>query len=211
MKSRNLLATLAIGAVFSGNLAAAPITASLDQSDLLDDGVSYLQVTVAEGIDGAIDFTIQVLGPLREFAGSRFGIQSFALNVVRGGNAEAASVTNLPSGWTVRDQYRMGGFGYFDVKLYGGGSSVLNTLTFSISGIDGDRPEDYAVLSTGLAADGHQFFSARVAELDLGGCGAKCTISAYVGGSSAVPLPAAGWLALTAAAAAATRARKRRR
>jgi hypothetical protein len=101
-------------------------------------------------------------------------------------------------------EYRMGVFGYFGIKL-GGGSSLLDTLTFSVTGVEGDRPEDYAVLSTGKAMDGHAFFAARVAALDA-------APSAYFAGSSAaVPLPAAGTLGITAALTVAGLARRRRR
>ena len=37
------------------------------------------------------------------------------------------------------------------------------TLTFSITGVDGDTPDDYANLSTGNAAQGNSFFAAHVA------------------------------------------------
>jgi hypothetical protein len=191
---------------------AASVSYVLDQSNVLADGVPYLQVTVADGAEGAIDFTVQVLPSLSSHAGENFGIQSFAFNVAPGGDAEGASVGNLPQGWITRDGYRMSEFGFFDIKLYGGGNSRLETLTFSILGIDGDTPEDYTVLSTGKAPQGHYFFTARVADIQLPDCtnARKCSKSAFFAGNSAVPLPGAAWLFATGAAGVMVRARRRK-
>lgn len=194
---------------------AASITYFLDQSNSLTDNVGYLQVTIADGAEGAIDFTVQALQPLLDLGGEDFGIQSFAFNVVPGGDAEGASVTNLPSGWIVRDHYRMTGFGFFDIKLYGGGQSRLDTLTFSISGIDGDIPNDYAILSTGGASSGNQLFAARISGIDFCPEGVapgskKCVTTAFLGGSSPVPVPATAWLFATGFVGAILRARKRK-
>ena len=209
------LATLALvlGLAHSTTASAAPIIVELNQSNVLTDRTGYLQVSISEGMEGAIDFAVQVLDPLLQIAGENFGIQSFALNVIPGGYAESASVTDLPDGWIVRDAYRMENFGLFDIKLYGGGASRLDTLNFSITGIDGDRPEDYAVLSTGNATDGHQAFAARVADLVPGTCSVKncaAITSAFFGGSTAVPAPAAGWLFVTGGLLLAGRLRRRR-
>lgn len=203
---------LVLGLGNSPTAFAAPVVVELDQSNVLTDGTGYLQVSISEGIDGAIDFAVQVLDPLRQVAGESFGIQSFALNVIPGGYAEGASVTDLPDGWIVREAYRMENFGLFDIKLYGGGTSRLDTLNFSITGIDGDRPEDYAVLSTGNATDGHQAFAARVADLVPGTCGVQncaAITSAFFGGSTAVPAPAAGWLFVTSGLLLTSRLRRR--
>jgi hypothetical protein len=207
-------ATLMLAA---GQSQAASISYFIDQSNALPDGTNYLKVTVSDGAEGSIDFTVEALQPLLDIAGENFGIQAFALNVIPGGDAEGANVTNLPDGWIVRDHYRMAAYGFFDIKLYGGGQSRLDTLTFSIDGIDGDTPNDYAVLSTGNAADGHQFFAAKVAGFDFCPEGAspgskKCVTSGFFGGSSTaapVPLPAAAWLFATGFAGVLMRARKR--
>lgn len=167
-----LCASLAL----SVSAQASSLSFYLDQSNVLADGTNYLRVDVADGAGGAIDFTVQVLGPLTGIAGSNFGIQSFALNVVPGGDAEAMDISGLPQGWKAVNDRRMDGFGRFDIKLRGKGNARLETLTFSITGIDGDTPEDYAILSTGKSPQGHEFFAARVAgfrsgECDSGGCG----------------------------------------
>jgi hypothetical protein len=206
-----LCATLLLAA---GQAQAASISYFIDQSNLLPDGVNYLQVTISEGDDGAIDFMVEALPPLLALAGENFGIQSFAFNIVPGGDAEAAWVTNLTPGWRARDHRRMSSFGFFDIKLSGGGQGRLDTLTFSIEGIDGDIPSDYAVLSTGQGAGGNQMFAAHVAGFDLECLDSKddkkCKTSAFFGGSSAVPLPATAWLFATGIVGAAVRARRRR-
>ena len=191
---------------------AASVSYILDQSNTLADGVPYLQVTVADGADGAIDFTVEILDSLSHSAGQNFGIQAFAFNVIAGGDAEAANVGNLPEGWITRDHYRMSEFGFFDIKLYGGGNSRLQTLTFSILGIDGDTPEDYAVLSTGNVPNDNSFFAAHVADFKFADCTSakKCPSSAFFAGSSAVPLPGAAWLFATGVAGVMLRARKRK-
>ncbi|MCL4776388.1 MAG: hypothetical protein KJ054_02695 [Gammaproteobacteria bacterium] len=170
------LTGLCASLVLSASAQAASLSFYLDQSNVLADGSNYLRVDVADGADGAIDFTVQVLGPLTDLAASNFGIQSFAFNVAPGGDAEAMDISGLPSGWKAVNSRRMDGFGRFDIKLRGKGNARLETLTFSITGIDGDSPEDYAVFSTGKSPQGHEFFAARVAgfesgDCDWGGCG----------------------------------------
>lgn len=166
-----LVASLALAA---GSVQAASISYLLDQSNTLPDGTSYLQVTVADGEDGAIDFTVQVLGPLTEIAGDNFGMDSFAFNVVAGSYAEAGSISGLPEGWRARNSKRMDGFGLFDIALKGRGNARLETLTFSLTDVEGDTPEDYAVLSTGSSRQGHQFFAAHVGGFESGDCYDGC-------------------------------------
>ena len=208
---------------------AAPITFLLDQSNTLDDGVSYLRVTVNDGTNGAIDFTVEALSSLTSLAGVNFGIQSFAFNLVAGSFAESADVTNLPWGWRARDSERMDGFGLFDIRLQGVGRTRMDSLTFSIDGVDGDTPGDYAVLSTGNADQGHQFFAAHVAGFSTSGGDpwddqddhqrwddqddhGRIT-SGFFGGStsgSEVPLPGAAWLFGAGIAGVLTRIKRRR-
>ena len=207
-----------IGSVFAalmlaaGSVQAASISYILDQSNVLVDGVPYLQVTVSDGANGAIDFTVQTLGILNSHAGSNFGIQAFAFNVVSSGSADGSDIANLPSGWKVRDNFRMSEFGFFDIKVYGTGKDRIQTLTFSILGVDGDKPQDYAVLSSGKGAN-KQFFAAHVADFTDPKCTKKkCSTTSgfFAGGTPAVPLPGAAWLFATGAATVAARARRRR-
>ena len=191
----------------AGASQAASLSYYLDQSNSLADGPNYLQVTIADGADGAIDFTVEVLNALAHVGGSTFGIQSFALNGFDG----SGQVTNLTSGWSVANSGRMDGFGSFDLKLAGNGSNRLETLTFSIVGVDGDTPEDYARLSSGNAAQGQSFFAAHVVGYRMPECqGRECANSGFFGGSNAVPLPPTAWLLGAGIIGALTRARRRR-
>ncbi len=146
-----------------------------------------------------------------------------------GGDADRGSVDNLPDGWIARNHSRMSEFGFFDIKLYGRGKSRLETLTFSILGIDGDTVEDYASLSTGRAPGGNSFFAARVAGFKIADCKKSrnnthffprsyntnthghCPSSAFFAdNSSAVPLPGTAWLFGAGLVGFAARARQRR-
>jgi hypothetical protein len=180
----------------AGPVQAAAVSYLLDQSNELDDGVNYLEVRITDGRDGAIDFAVEVLGPLATLAGDNFGIQSFGFNVVGDGFAEAGDITGLSDGWFAHQGKRMSGFGLFDITLMGKGWERLKTLRFSITGVDDDSPWDYAVFSTGHGAQGHAFFAAHVA-----GFAYDCITSAYFGGSAVVPLPPAAWLFVSGLAA----------
>src|SRR5437868_2782766 len=78
------LAAAALG-VFSLNGAyAASVSYILDQSNALPDGNDYLRVTIEDGLNGAIDFTVEVLSALSNLASGNFGMQSFGFNVDQG-------------------------------------------------------------------------------------------------------------------------------
>ena len=47
---------------------AASVSYVLDQSGALPDGNDYVKVTIADGLDGAIDFTVEVLSALTDLA-----------------------------------------------------------------------------------------------------------------------------------------------
>jgi hypothetical protein len=187
----------------------------LDQSSKLADGINYVKVTISdEGAPGDIDFTVEALQPLLDLADKNFGIQKFAFNVLGGVGAEARDVYSLSGNRRVRNGGRMDGFGLFDIKLQGRGSSREDPLTFSISGVDFDTIQSYVDLSTGRSPLGFSLFSAQVRGLKSGNCGGtvqdrdpsgaqygRCVRSAYFGGNigfggntSAVPAPPAVWL-----------------
>jgi hypothetical protein len=196
---------------------AASITYVLDQTDSdprLADGVPWLQVTISDGLAGAIDFTVSLLPSLTEIAGENFGIKAFAFNSQ--GPAKIMLRSNfagLPAGWTPGFGRSGGDFGAFDVLL--SGAAVAPSLSFSIQGIAGDSISHYALLSHGIALEGHVFFAALVGGFIDQDPGTKTLTKAWFGGSdelnqtNPVPLPAGSWLLVTALGSVATALRRR--
>jgi hypothetical protein len=229
MVKRHFAAALLMCLFSATSSHAASVSFYLDQSNRLADGVNYLQVTIADGAAGAVDFTVTALQPLLDMAGDNFGIQRFAFNVVGGTATESRDVKALPSDWRARNGGRMAGFGLYDITLDGRGKSRQDPLTFSIKGVSLDTILSYVDLSTGRSPQGFSFFSARVAGLNFGSCGANesgrmssfssedggsegggdCIRSAFFGGTQAVPAPPAIWLLGTAVAALAARRLRR--
>ena len=192
MFKKMMTVALASALLMSGSAYAASISVYLDQSNTesaFADGTNYLQVTISDGVDGAIDFTVETLGPLADIGGSNYGIQSFSFNFGDTG----ASLDNIvaPDGWSVRGDQNHSGYGRFDAHLAGLGNNRQDALTFSIVGISGDMPTDYiALFSSGNAGQGNQLFAAHVAGFD----GPHGITSAQFGGTTVVPLPASAWL-----------------
>lgn len=208
----------------TGPAQAASISYYLDQSDVmaLPDGNNYLKVTIADGVDGAIDFTVEAQPALLAQTGGHFGIRAFAFNTSHAQFLTDAEIVDLPPSFIVRSPpglRQMDGFGKFDTKVrfVGPGEAAWNSpLTFSIVGVTGDTPYDYVELSSQAAAEGNTFFAARVQYLlDTPVCYPPndhwCDPHglAYVGGSTEVPLPAAAWMFLSGFAGLAARARRR--
>lgn len=163
------LLAAAAGFMLATPAHSASITYVLDQSNVFDDGVPYLQVTLSDGADGSVDFKVELLDALGQLNGNdHFGIQSFAFNIVGGTGARAHDVTGLPDHWAARDQRRMDGFGLFDVRVQGPGKQRVDELDFSITGVDLDTLLSYVDFSTGRAPQGQVYFAARV-----GGINAK--------------------------------------
>jgi hypothetical protein len=198
-KKRVALATIgALLITMAGTVQAASVSYYLDQSNLstgpLVDGTNYLKVTIDDqGSPGLINFTVQTLPALNSIAGSNFGIQTFALNtLIDTSTLPDSAIVNLPSGWSgnvVPPPNTIDGFGMFDISVDNGGSNRLTTLTFSIN-FAGDTISDYLDLSSGSASQGNVFFAAHVGGFDDG----AGNTSAFFGGPTAVPLPAAAWL-----------------
>lgn len=185
-------------AATAGMANAASVSYFLDQSNLssgpLGDGTNYLQVTIDDqGAPGLINFTVKTLPALNNIAGSNFGIQTFALNtLLNTSSIPDSAIVNLPSGWSGNvppPPNTIDGFGTFDIAVDNGGGNRLTTLTFSIN-VPGDTITDYVKLSGGNAAQGNVFFAAHVGGFDDG----AGNTSAFFGGSTPVPLPAAAWL-----------------
>jgi hypothetical protein len=188
----------------AGVANAASVTYVLDQTNadpVLADGVNYLQVTISDATFGgdanAIRFDVTALGPLTDHADDNFGIQAFGFNSVSDADVSGA-VAGLPAGWTASAGNTMSAFGVFDVRLSGTGSTRQDpTLTFFITGIDGDTLNDYATLSGGNAGQGNQFFAAHVAgfaDLDPGDPELTSAFFAGPGDATVIPLPATAWL-----------------
>ena len=131
--------------------------------------------------------------PLLDIAVSNFGIVTFGFNTLSGSFA-GGIVGGLPSNWTADTPGGiLDGFGDFLVVTDIGpmGSRQNPELTFSITGIGGDVPLDYAALSSVNGGQDSVFFAAHVAGFLHEGTGEE---SAWFGGSTLVPLPAAAWL-----------------
>jgi hypothetical protein len=173
---------------------AASISYFLDLSNDLPDGINYAQVTISDSstVAGDIDFTVEVLGP--EFSVSpdaNFGIQSFFFNYDMSLEVSSADIINISSpDWkTYENKNAGGGFGKFDFKLSGTGSTRTEVLSFSISCVDNDVPASYAIASS-LHPSSGEYFAAHIAGFDT----ETYITSAKFAGSSPVPVPAAAWL-----------------
>lgn len=191
-KASRLGYALSVSIFFAVQAEAASVSYFLDQSNALADGPNYLMVTISDGAGGLIDFKVETLAPLNSMAGSNFGIQKFGFNTTLS-NPPDASLVNLSTGWvgnSAPPPNTEDGFGTFDIEVSNGGSNRLSVLTFSIN-VDGDSIFNYASeLSSGTAGQGNVLFAAHVAGFDDG----YGNTSAFFGGSTLVPLPAAVWL-----------------
>jgi hypothetical protein len=210
----------------SGAANAASVGFFLDQSNRLPDGTNYLEVTIADGVDGAIDFTVSLLEPLTDADARGLGIHEFNFNIVSDIDTSGANIVGLPDGWRVSENRRQDGFGIFDIQVSAGVAKRVDELTFSIVGIEGDSPEDYAALSRWATAT-TEFFGARVWGFEIflprpcrnGGCdNGMAWMSegqvpvqpwASFGGSLAVPLPPVAWLFLSGLVPVVARMRRR--
>lgn len=189
MKIVSLLAAGLMVAAGSANAASA--SWYLNQSNVEGtwaDGVNYLLVTISDSLSnpGDIEFLVTPLATLTSTSGSNFGIQRFGFNTTGAGNALTAANIIDPAGWSTNSG-NLDGFGSFEVSEDGTGSNRQNPLFFRITGISGDTIYDYAVNGLG-GAQGTYFFAAHVAGMTVG------PGSAYFGGSTVVPVPAAVWL-----------------
>lgn len=226
-------AAAVLGAVVAAPAQAASVSYFLTNSDILPDGQNYLQVTISDGLNGAVDFTVQALQPLLDRAGPGFGIYKFGFNVIPGVDSPVSAIVNFPTpGWSKGPQQDMGGFGRFDRRLRTTSfrAPVSSTLTFSIVGVNLDTILSYVDLSVN-STEGPAFFAAGVQGINLGNnsCGPNngptsgpralrrassgCKIEttrAFFGGVQAVPAPPAVWLLATGVAAVVARRFRKR-
>ena len=215
MAKQYFAAALLTGLLSATSSQAASVSFYLDQSSGLPDGVNYLQVTIADGVDGAIDFTITALQPLLDIAGQGFGIEKFAFNVVGDVGTGIDNVTALPTGWQAGANGLVSGFGTYDLIANYQGSSGHDPLTLSVTGVDLDTVLSYVRLSSGDSPQGPSFFSVWVGGFNFGDCGdterssKNCYTGAFFGGAQAVPAPPALWLLGTAVGALVVRRARR--
>jgi len=195
MNHKLIVLPVALSLFFSlAQVNAASISFTLDQSNALPDGVDYAQVTISdsETTVGDIDFVIELQASVFTVSGNNFGMQDFFFNVDPMISLQADNIVDvLQPGWKiVQGKNAGGGFGKFDFKLFGKGSSRTENLSFSISGITDDTIYSYALGST-LSPGADEFFAMHIAGFDMieGVSSAK-----FAGSSSAVPVPAALWL-----------------
>ena len=146
---------------------------------------NYLQVTISENGDD-IDFLVEVLGDAFPHQGRNFGMDRFYFNFENEDfRLRRSNIVNRDPFWGVRRYRRADGFGRYQIMMKGWGHSRTDMLTFSIVGIDGDTPEDYALMKDGRCGS-DEFFAAHIAGFYGYGRGIH---SAYVAGSSLVPIP----------------------
>ncbi|MEO8444590.1 MAG: hypothetical protein ABI567_06260 [Gammaproteobacteria bacterium] len=193
MPTRFPIARLVVAglALFGGGIAnAASVSYYLNQSNTegsWPDGVNYLTVKISDSISnpGDIEILVTPLASLTVSAGANFGIQNFGFNSTQ--TLTAANIVD-PAGWSTNSG-NLDGFGAYQVSEDGTGSNRQNPLLLRITGISGDVVSDYAVAGPG-GAQGTYFFAAHVAGMTA----VNGQTSAYFGGNTVVPVPAALWL-----------------
>lgn len=219
-KLRSVVAVGVLASCITTTGHAASVSYYLNQSNeniALPDGNNYALVTVDDNTAGSITFTVTALPALTGLTPlSNFGVQEFAFNVTVANSIADSGVVSgqwaLPTGWSGNipsPPNNEDGFGAFEVAVAGTGSSRQSPLVFSLNGT-ALTIDDFTELSTGTAAQGSVFFAAHIAGFTAPGSPDDVT-SAWFGGSTPVPAPAAIWLlgsALAGMAAAVRRMKK---
>jgi hypothetical protein len=193
---KRIFLALSAVAAMAGTAQANTVSYFLDQSNDLADGTNYLMVTISDGAFGAIDFKVETLTPLSSIAGTNFGIQSFGFNTTFSGTIAATDFSGLLTGWIVDvapPTIAQDGFGKFEFAVSNGGSNRQDPLMFSIN-VAGDSINDYYELSSGNAGQGNVQYAAHVAGFTTQTCTSGPCTSAWFGGGTPVPVPAAAWL-----------------
>lgn len=216
-----LARALISGAVLLGSAMAnaSTVTYILDQSNALDDNIDYLSVMISDGTEGQLDFRVTTLSALGELAGENYGIQSFGLNLLGDLLPDEGQLSSLnfllPEDWEVQFNKGMSEAGLFDVRISGTGSSRMDPLEFSVTGLN------LVDISTNFAAHvaGFEFLAGECEPGDgeyaleggsEDGCGEMITSAFFYGGRvSEIPLPPAIILLLSGLLGMAGIARRR--
>jgi hypothetical protein len=175
--------------LFAASGHAATVSYIIDQSNDLPDGTDYLQITISDSVSvaGDIDMVVQVIHESLPEPGGNFGLQSFYFNADDSLEIAAENVRIGDGDWNVRENRNAGGsFGKFDFGLSGHGSSRVETLTLSISGVDGDTINSYAIGSA-LNPSSGEFFAAHVAGFSKGPYGVSS--GKFAGSTPIAPVP----------------------
>ena len=195
---KKLVVLLLLLALFQMPAVANVTTGSwyMDQSNTFADGINYGRVDIsADDVSGVVSFTVDafIVPDYGTPPFANFGIQKFGFNANVSGPVSSWAFA-LPTDWGHSfDKNVGGGFGKFEIKTDGTGSSRQDPLIFDITlPTEGDAvASNFAVLSTGGDS---QFFAAHVAGFTVQGSGFT---SHFIGGGTGVPtIPAPGALML---------------
>ena len=180
----SVLLILATGIPVNG----AMIAFYLDQNNAGLPDNNYAKVTISDStaITGDIDFLVEVLTGAFPVQGSNFGMQEFYFNYDDNFDVTESNIINLdPGTWSIEeDRNAGGGFGKFGFLMKGSGNSRVETLSFSIAGVNGDDPWTYAIGNPEMFAAQIADFSGLQGDVD----------SAKFAGSTLVPIPGSVWL-----------------
>ena len=209
MKFTNLWVGTAL-AMFSFGASAATITYNLNLSNDLPDGTTYAQVTIADGADagvaGDVDFLVEINESAFDLTGAtNFGMQTFAFNYDVDPADGTPTIYNIdPTSWEVTDfKGSVSEFGKFEFDLVSdGGNDRTSTLSFSITGVEGDLASNYAIFIGGDEGVPPTAFATHIAGFAGTECESGICESAFFAGGPVdrglepppVPVPAAAWL-----------------
>jgi len=181
------MVSLCFASLLAASAQAASVSYLLDQSNELTDGVPYAKVTIDDDAANTLTFTVKPLGVFTP--DSNFGVQEFGFNV--NGSMVTGVTWNLPTDWESSGPKNLSEFGTFDFVVSGKGNARQDPLIFSLHDA-GLTLDSFADAST----KGY-YFAAHIA----GFATLEGQTSAFVAGSTTVPVPAPAWLLGTGLAA----------
>jgi hypothetical protein len=194
---------------FGATAGATTVSFLLEQSNIsqLPNGSPYLELTMFDGANAAgktigsytatssdVVFEVTPLSALTQHAVNKFGLDEFAFNTRMSINSYTSANFKLPTNWTVGiGSANADGYGKFElIPGTNGANNTQNPLWFAVTGVAGDSVSTYQQMSTANAGQGNVEFAAHVINFSVQGA-----TSAWFGGQTPVPLPAAAWLMLS--------------